>query len=67
MFGIGMSELLVILLIVLLFFGANRIPQLMNAFGRGVKSFKNGTEGKDIFGDKIEEEPEKKNKEKDIL
>ena len=40
MFGIGTQEILFILLIVLLFFGGKKIPELMKGLGKGVKSFK---------------------------
>jgi sec-independent protein translocase protein TatA len=40
---LGLPEVLVILFIVLLIFGANRIPQLMRGIGRGVKEFKDAT------------------------
>ena len=38
----GTPELLVILVIVMLLFGARRIPDLMRGFGEGIKSFKEG-------------------------
>lgn len=44
---IGTQELLIIGLIVLLLFGASRIPALMRSLGRGVKDFKEGMEGKE--------------------
>ncbi len=40
MFGIGLSELLVILLICLLFFGANRLPEIGKSLGEGIREFK---------------------------
>jgi sec-independent protein translocase protein TatA len=40
MFGIGMSELLVILVIVLIVFGAGKLPEIGSALGRGIKNFK---------------------------
>lgn len=48
--GIGMQEILFIALIVLLFFGGKKIPELMNGIGKGVRSFKEGLNGmeKDI-------------------
>ncbi len=40
--GIGMQEIFVILLIVLLFFGGKKIPDLMRGIGKGIRSFKEG-------------------------
>ncbi len=40
--GIGMQEILLIALVVLLFFGGKKIPELMNGLGKGVRSFKDG-------------------------
>lgn len=54
--GIGFQEILLIALVVLLFFGGKKIPELMKGLGKGVKSFKDGmnsidkdpdTDGKD--------------------
>ena len=42
MFGLGMGELLVILVIVVLVFGVGRIPELGSALGEGIKNFKKG-------------------------
>lgn len=44
---IGMQELLIIALVILLLFGGRKIPELMRGLGKGVKSFKEGMEGKD--------------------
>ena len=44
---IGTQELLIIALVVLLLFGGTQIPKLMRGLGKGVKSFKDGMEGKD--------------------
>lgn len=41
-FNLGIGELLIIALIILLLFGAKRIPELMKSLGKGVKSFKEG-------------------------
>lgn len=55
--GIGMQEILVIALLVLLFFGGKKIPELMKGLGKGVRSFKDGMNGK---LDDEKEEPKKK-------
>ena len=41
--GLGSSEVLVILMVVLLLFGAKRIPQLARGLGRGIREFKDAT------------------------
>lgn len=46
---IGTQELIIIVFIVLLLFGAKKIPELMHGLGKGVKSFKDGM--KDIEGE----------------
>lgn len=45
--GIGFQEILLVALIVLLFFGGKKIPELMKGLGKGVKSFKDGMKGED--------------------
>lgn len=45
MFGIGTQELIFIILVVLLFFGGKKIPELMKGLGKGVRSFKEGMNG----------------------
>ena len=40
--GIGMQEVLLIALVVLLFFGGKKIPEMMKGLGKGVRSFKEG-------------------------
>ncbi len=40
--GIGMQEILLIALVVLLFFGGKKIPELMKGIGKGIRSFKEG-------------------------
>lgn len=37
---LGMTEILIILLIILLFFGARRIPEIAGSFGKGIREFK---------------------------
>ncbi|HEY8399875.1 MAG TPA: twin-arginine translocase TatA/TatE family subunit [Cytophagaceae bacterium] len=41
--GVGMQEILVILLIVLILFGAKKIPELARGLGRGIREFKDAT------------------------
>jgi len=45
MFGIGTQENIFIVLILLLFFGGKKIPELMKGLGKGVRSFKEGVKG----------------------
>ena len=42
MFGMGIGELLVVLVIVLVVFGAGRLPEVMGSMGKGVQAFKKG-------------------------
>ena len=58
--GIGWSEILIIALIVLLLFGARRIPELMKSIGKGIRSFKDGiNEVADEISNKEENKEEK--------
>jgi sec-independent protein translocase protein TatA len=57
MFGLGYQELLVILVIVLVLFGANRLPELARSLGSSVKEFKKGvTEAKTDEASRKDEE-----------
>ena len=42
MFGMGIGELFVVLIIVLLLFGAGRLPEAMGSLGHGLQAFKKG-------------------------
>ena len=47
MFGMGTSELLIILGIVVVLFGARRLPELGSGVGKAIRNFKAGISGKD--------------------
>ncbi|MGM0759874.1 MAG: twin-arginine translocase TatA/TatE family subunit [Thermodesulfobacteriota bacterium] len=47
MFGIGIPELLVILAIVLVIFGANKLPEIGSGMGRAIRNFKKATDEPD--------------------
>ncbi|GFO53640.1 Sec-independent protein translocase protein TatA [Geomonas sp. Red276] len=49
MFGFGLPELLVLLVIVVVIFGAGRIPEIGSAVGKSIRNFKNASEGKDAI------------------
>ena len=58
--SIGLTEIVVIALIVLLFFGGKKIPELMKGIGKGVRSFKEGVKGiEDELKDDAETEQKK--------
>ena len=59
---IGTQEIIIIALVVLLLFGGRKIPELMRGLGKGVKSFKEGMDGKDTPSENqkdIKEDPSK--------
>ena len=44
---LGTWEIILIVLVILLIFGGKKIPELMRGLGKGVKSFKDGVNGKE--------------------
>lgn len=49
MFGLGIQELLIILVIVVLLFGASRLPELGSGLGKAIRGFKDSLTGKDAI------------------
>jgi sec-independent protein translocase protein TatA len=47
MFGIGMPELIVILVIIMIIFGANKLPQMGSGLANGIRNFKKGMDEKE--------------------
>ena len=47
MFGIGVPELIVIMVIALVIFGPGKLPEIGGALGRGIRDFKKAFEGAD--------------------
>ena len=57
--GLGIEEVLLIALVVLLFFGGKKIPELMKGLGKGVRSFKEGMNNVEKEIDKIKDSERK--------
>ena len=62
LFGsLGMTEIIIIVLAIVLIFGAKRIPELMKGVGKGVRGFKEGIKGiEDEINSDVEAKPDKK-------
>jgi len=61
MFGLGAQELLIIFGIVVVLFGAKRLPQLGSGVGKGIRNFKKGLNSDDDESNTLEE-PDAKDK-----
>ncbi len=58
--GLGLPEIIIIVLVVLLLFGGKKIPELMKGMGKGVRAFKDGVKG--VEDDLDTEKESKENK-----
>ena len=58
MFGLGLPELVVILVVALLIFGPGKLPEIGSALGKGIRDFKKAFEGSDEESKKVEEKGE---------
>ena len=56
---LGTWEIILIVLVILLIFGGKKIPELMRGLGKGVKSFKDGVNGKEDEESKVESQKSK--------
>jgi sec-independent protein translocase protein TatA len=66
MFGLGSTELILILVLVLIIFGAGKLPEIGGALGKGLRSFKKGIhEPDEIDVTPGKEEKEEKKKQED--
>ncbi len=55
MFGLGTQELLIILVLVMIIFGAGKLPQVGGALGKGLRNFKKGVNEAGEADEDIEE------------
>jgi sec-independent protein translocase protein TatA len=62
MFGFGIPELIVVLVIIMVVFGAGKLPEIGGAFGRSIRNFKDASQGKDEILISAGKEEEKRSK-----
>lgn len=59
MFGLGVTELLIIMVVVLVIFGAGKLPEIGEGLGKGIKSFKKSVSGENEIDITPDEEKDK--------
>ena len=56
MFGIGIPELIIILVIILIIFGAGKLPEIGGGMGKAIRNFRDATDKSSKNQDKIEDD-----------
>ncbi|NIQ94794.1 MAG: twin-arginine translocase TatA/TatE family subunit [Desulfuromonadales bacterium] len=64
MFGLGTQELMIILVLVLIIFGAGKLPQVGSALGKGLRNFKEGVNTSEEEDEEETQQLEENNKDK---
>lgn len=59
MFGLGMPELIIILVIIVIIFGAGKLPEIGSGIGKGIRNFKDATSKEDEKNKVIDEDNNK--------
>ena len=59
MFGIGMPELVVVLVIIMIVFGAGKLPEIGAGIGKGIRNFKKAVSDEEPKTDRIEDKNDK--------
>jgi len=66
MFGIGMPELIIILVIILIIFGAGKLPEIGAGMGKAIRNFRGATKDEEAAKGPEKIEPEKIEEEKKV-